>query len=177
MLPQSQLTALKAVAAADPVGATYLDGLHDVELANWFNQPTEFIVWKSAVPASEVFDAITWASMTPADAPDGTAAYTNRALACQGKQFNIQLLTMGREAVSMGKANVRNGIKDALQNVPAGAAGALLDAGWASVKTASIRAATIAERTFATGTGTSAAPGVLVFEGAIDPAIASWVRL
>lgn len=176
MIDSTKITQLKTLAIADPVASTYFDGLHDQELADWFNQSTAYVVWRSSTPASEVFDAINWASLTPADAPDGTAAYTNRALACQGKQFNIQLLTMGREQIASNKINVRNGIKDALQSVPAGAGGALLDAGWVAVKTAMTRIATRAEQLWATGTGTSASPGALTFEGAIDWQTASWVR-
>lgn len=171
-----KISELKTLALADPVASTYFDGLHDQELADWFNLGTAYVVWKSSTLASEVFDAINWASLTPADTPDGTATYTNRALACQGKQFNIQLLTMGREQIASSKANVRNGIKDALQNVPAGAGGALLDAGWTAVKTAMTRTATRAEQLWAKGTGTFAAPGALTFEGLIDWQTASWVR-
>lgn len=172
----TKIAQLKALALADPVASTYFDGLHDQELADWFNQATSYVVWKSSTPASDVFDSIAWASLTPNDAPDGTAAYTNRALACQGKQFNIQLLTMGREQIASNKANVRNGIKDALQNVPAGAGGAMLDAGWAAVKTVMTRTVTRAEQLWATGTGTFASPGALTFEGLIDWQTASWVR-
>ena len=171
-----KIAQLKTLALADPVASTYFDGLHDQELANWFNQSTAYVVWKSSTPASDVFDAINWASLTPADAPDGTAIYTNRVLACQGKQFNIQLLTMGREHITSNKASVRNGIKDALQNVPAGAGGAMLDAGWTAVKTAMTRTVTRAEQLWAEGTGTFASPGALTFEGLIDWQTASWVR-
>ncbi|MBL8999290.1 MAG: class I SAM-dependent methyltransferase, partial [Gemmatimonadetes bacterium] len=47
-----------------------------------------------------VFDAITWANLTPVDVPDGSAAYTNRALLCQAKQINLQILLQGRERVA-----------------------------------------------------------------------------
>ena len=127
-----------------------------------------FVVWASTVPASTVFDNIAWASFTPADVPDGTTLYTNRALLCQGKQFNLQTMLVGRDQIATGKTSLRNGLKDALQGVPAGTGGANLDAGWATVKAAIVRNVTILEKIFATGTGTAATPGDLVVEGPIS---------
>lgn len=60
---------------------------------------------------------------------------------------------------------------DALVNVPSGASGALVDAGWlgaGKVKAAISRPASRLEQVFATGTGTSASPGSLVVNTQVD---------
>ena len=129
-----------------------------------------YYVWASYTSADAIMDAITWASLTPSDAADGTATFTNRALLCQAKQFNLSILLQGRDRVASGKLNVRQGLSDALQNVPAGASGALVDAGWAGagkVKAAITRQATRLEKLFATGSGTTATPSVLGYDGTI----------
>lgn len=141
-----------------------------VEIARIYNLDAapDFFVWRTFVPTEEIFDAINWASLTPTDAPDLTTTWGNRSLACQGKQFNLQTLLAGRERINTGRANIRAGLQDALTNIPAGAGGALISAGWPAVKTAITRKASRVERFFATGTGTQAAPGVIVHEGPVS---------
>ena len=116
-------------------------------------------------------DAILWDRLTPVDTPDGTAIQTNRLLLCQSKQINLQVLLQGRDTIGTGRPNLRNGLSDALLNVPSGVDGATQDAGWIGagrVKATITRFATIAERAFATGTGTTGTPGALgSFEGSL----------
>lgn len=129
-----------------------------------------YYVFASRTSADAILDAITWANLTPSDAADGTAAFTNRALVCQAKQFNLSIILQGRTDVASGKTSVRQGLSDALQNVPSGAGGALLDAGWAGagkVKAAITRQASRIEKLFATGNGTTATPSNLVYDGQI----------
>lgn len=170
-LNTAQIAQLKTAMAAetDPAFVQARTDGNSQAMADFFNSaaPVDFIVWNSATQVQAVFDAISWASLTPADAPDGTGLFTNRALACQAKQFNIQILLQGRTAIDANKANVRQGLRDALQNVPAGAAGALLDAGWTPVKAALTRKATRAEKLITSGTATVANPVSLVFDGMV----------
>lgn len=143
---------------------------NDTELARLLNLPSTFTVWRSTTPADEVADAILWDRLTPADTPDGSAIQTNRLLLCQAKQMNLQVLLQGRDSIGTGRPNLRNGLSDALLNVPSGAGGATQDAGWIGagrVKVTISRFATVAERVFATGTGTSGTPGVLGWEGTL----------
>jgi hypothetical protein len=141
---------------------------NNTDIAAWFKADSEFVVWRSSVSVAEVQDAVVWANMTPADAPDGTTAWTNRALACQGKQFNLQNLIVGRDQINSGKANIRAGLQDALTNVPSGAGGASQSAGWVTIRDAMKRNANRGEALYATGTGTSATPGSLVWEGVVS---------
>ena len=129
----------------------------------------DYIVWNPSTSTKDVMDAITWANLTPSDAPDGTAAWTNRALACQGKQFNIQTMLVGRDLVDATKANLVSGLQDALTNVPSGAAGASKSGGWANVKIALTRKATRFEKLLATGSGTAASPSVMGYVGKVSP--------
>lgn len=162
-----QLVILKAALLADPdLSANIASGNHGAIL-NYMNADSNpaFIVWRTSVKIEEIYDAINWSALTPADAPDDTQVWLNRSLACQGKQFNLQTLLTGRMTISGAKLTIRAGLQDALTGVPSGVGGALVNAGWASVKSALSRTATRAEKIYATGTGTTSSPGSLVFDG------------
>ena len=86
------------------------------------------------------------------------------------KRDNLWLL-LARDSVPTSTSNAQKTLSDALQNVPGGAAGALLDAGWlgaGKVKAAISRLATVAETAFTTGTGTAGQPGLLGWEGSVN---------
>lgn len=136
-------------------------------IAAYYNAATSYMVWRSNTPAADVCNAIAWASLTPSDAPDTTQVYANRALQCQAKQINLQTLVQGRDSIASSKPNIRAGLQDALTGLPAGTAGAVIGAGWAAVKTAMARAATVAEQLLATGTGTASTPADLGYEGTL----------
>ena len=169
----AQLATLKAHIAAnqDPAVISAATTGNDTELARLYNLPSTFYVWRSTTPADEIADAILWDRLTPVDTPDGSAIQTNRLLLCQAKQMNLQVLLQGRDTIGTGRPNLRNGLSDALLNVPSGVDGATQDAGWIGagrVKATITRFATIAERAFATGTGTAGSPGNLgSFEGSL----------
>lgn len=178
-LTAAQLATLKSTIQADsvllalrttPGGA---DG--NQAIADAFNVvDNAFFVYRTNVPVLDIFDQITWANFTPpiADPIDATAAYLNRCVACQGKQFNIQIILQGQSTINASKANVRAGLQDALTNVPGGVAGALVSAGWVSVRdNALARKATRGEKLFATGNGTTAAlAATMAVEGAMTGA-------
>ena len=169
MLNDTQLVTLRAAIDADPVLVQAISAGSVNVVVDAFNAPasTDFTVWKTSVRTENVFDAISWSALTPADTPNGTAAYTNRFLACQGKQFNLQIMIQGKAAISSGRANIRAGLQDATTNIPSGAGGAPLTGGWLAIKPAMTRPATRIERLFATGTGTAGNPGDLGFEGKV----------
>lgn len=167
MLTPAQCSTLKALALADPAAAALIEIGNDMGLADWFNTPTANYIWRSSVPVDEVLDAINWSALTPADAADGTPEYTNRALLCQAKQINLQILLQGRERIAGAKATIRAGLSDALLNVPSGAAGATQSAGWAAVKIVISRFGTNAEIALASGAGTQAAPSAPTFDGMV----------
>lgn len=167
-LSTDQLNTLKAAIIADSALAT-ARAAHDTQaIADSLNSASPFIVWRTVMDTVEVLDAIVWANLTPSDAPDGTLAWQCRSLACQGKQFNLQIMLQGSTTVKPARANFRAGLQDALTNVPSGAGGALVAAGWVAVKSAMQRSATYFEKLYASGVGTSSSPASLVLEGNID---------
>ena len=163
----AQLATLKAYIASVPyLNSQGVDGDSLNVIVDTLNAPTaDYYVWRSSTPMPDISNAITWASLTPSDAADGTALFTNRALICQAKQINLQMLVQGQQSVASGKALIRGGFQDALQNLPSGVGGANLGAGWATVKTAMTRFATLGEKVLTTGAGTAATPADLGFEG------------
>ena len=173
LTPQQQAT-LKAYVESIPelmANPHNTDGAYIAAVALNAIDPSGYYVWKSSTDTASLMDAITWANLTPADTADGTATYTNRALACQAKQLNLQIMLQGRESLATGRASVRAGLTDALTNVPAGAGGALLDAGWlgaGKVKSAIQRQATVLEKLLATGSGTTNSPSTMAVESPIS---------
>ena len=178
MTPE-QYAILNDLAAADPVAQAYVTdaGADDQALADWLNAATTKYIWRTYTPGDDVYDAITWANLTPADAPDGTALWTNRALMCQAKQINLQIMLQGKERIATAKATTRAGLSDALLNVPSGASGATQSAGWATVKSVISRIGTRAEIALATGAGTQASPSTPAWEGILSASEASTVRV
>lgn len=165
----AQIVLIRAAIDADPVlsgrPSTPNDASIIADALNTAASP-DYLVWRTSTPTQDVFDAIAWANLTPSDAPDSTVVYTNRALACQGKQFNLQTMLSGREYISSNKSSIRAGLQDALTSLPSGAAGAARSGGWANVQAAMQRKATRAEKALiASGAGTSGNPGILGFEG------------
>lgn len=167
---QIQLDAFKAAILAEASLAAAVAAGQDGTVADFFNQAAipQFNVWRSSTPANDIADAINWQNLTPSDAADGTATFTNRALVCQAKQINIQVLLQGKESVNSARSNIRAGFQDALTNIPSGVGGASATGGWAAVKATMTRAATRAEKLFATGTGTQANPADLGWEGTVS---------
>lgn len=153
----------------------------DVQIAALYNAlaVADFFVYRSNVPVQDIYDQITWANLTPVDpVPTDTALnaaiWQARSLACQGKQFNVQIILQGQNTINAAKINVRAGLQDALTNVPSGAGGALISGGWVGVRdNALARKALRIEKLFATVGGafdgtTAAKSGTLVFEGTVS---------
>lgn len=142
--------------------------------AGWYNLAATgpFVVWRD-VPMEVILGAISYANMTPADAVPSTPdlalqVFIARALICQGKQFNLQNLTLGRTTAPMKRSNYRNALQDCLSNIPAGLNGAPLGANWPGVRDSAKFSATNAEKLFSSGIGTDATPANLTFEGSIS---------
>lgn len=173
LTPQQQATLKAFVLADDTLNQLphTSDGAYAIAAALSLPDPGAFQVWRTSTDADMILDAITWANLTPNGVPDGSVEFTNRALACQAKQLNIQIMLQGRGALATGKSTIRSGLSDALTNVPAGGGGALLDAGWlgaGKVKATITRTATVLEKLFATGAGTAGTPGVLAVERSLS---------
>lgn len=182
MLTTEQLAALKAAILADPI-LSQLDGSTDsnAAIASAFNLAAspDYYVWRTNVSIDSLLDQITWANYTPADAADNTVLYQNRAMLCQTKQMNLQLMLQGRTVFNAGKASLRGGLNDATTNLPSGASGANRPGGWVGILPVLKRRATRAEKLYSVvgsgvgnaggdARGASTNPDVLVFEGSIS---------
>lgn len=165
----AQISTLRAAMLSEPALTTAIAAGATGEIAQFYNTNTaSFTVWKTNAQAIAIYDKIIWANMTPVDVADGSVLWTNRSLACQGKQFNLQTILQGRTSIDASKANIRAGLQDALTGLPSGAAGANQGAGWVNVNLSLQRIATNGEKLFAAGVGTPAAPALLVFEGNVS---------
>lgn len=181
MTPQ-QLTAIKAAIDANPAWAAFPrtgDGDYDLARVLSGEASPAFWVYSTACDVGVIRAAIEWAKLTPTDVPDGTQAWANRSLQCQGKQFNLQIIPFVG-TINAADANLRTGLQDALQGVRSGAAGASQDAGWPAVRQALARRANYAEKILADVSGgaggTRATAATMVYEGSIGQADVALAR-
>jgi len=175
-LTSAQQAAIKADILANPdLSAQPNNSDGAFEIARLYNLPASptFLVWRTDAPTADIFDSINWSLYTPSDSPDNTATYTNRLLAIQTKQMNLQNMLVGRDTLNCAKANIRAGLRDAVIQIPAGAGGAMVSPGGvsgATVLAVCTRNATRLEKLLSTGsvtTGTTTA-AVMGYEGQID---------
>lgn len=121
-----QLQTLKAAIIADAeLNALPNNSDGNFAVAALLNQTSNPAVmfWDTRAPTAVLMDAIDFSKYTQADVVDGTATQTNRLLAVQTKQMNIQIIMYGREIVDMSKATIRASIRDAVIQIPAGVSG------------------------------------------------------
>lgn len=134
-LTDAQLVTLKAaiLAETDPAFVEHRTNGSNVMMAAFFNSENPVLTkaWDKLTPVDRISDAIDDTKYTPADAPDGTMLYQNRALAITIKQMNLQTKILGQRTVDATKATVRAGLRDAVINIPAGVAGANVHPGGA----------------------------------------------
>jgi hypothetical protein len=132
MLTPAQLTTLKAAILADPAlnaQPNNSDGAFAIAAALNVVASPQVLLWRTDAKVADIIDAINWAQYTPNDAADGTATFTNRILAIQTKQMNLQLMLQGRETLNANKPNIRLGLRDAVTSIPSGAGGAGVNPG------------------------------------------------
>ena len=146
MLTDTQLAVFSAALAAETDAdlVALRDAGNTGGVAAWYNEDSSFWVWRTSVPVGEYRDALTW---------------TEVDLLTAGKARIWEWLTgLMTLPLQPSKQAVRQGLADC----------------WASNSATrpaliaiSKRLATRGEEIFATGTGTEATPGDLVFEGSI----------
>lgn len=166
----AQLATLKDWVINDTTANAFRNAGDAVGLKLYLNENSTKVVWRSQTSTDVIRDAILWANMTPAAAPDSSALWTNRALYAQSKQIALQTIIQGRDYISSNDEGTRAGLQDCLTSLPTKNDGTNQNAGWTATQATMQRFATRAEAVFATGTGTSGSPADLVFEGAVsDP--------
>lgn len=142
---QTQVLATALRADTDPAVVTARTQRNDAELARLYNGDTTFVVWRTAVYPREYREAIVWTAV------DALSA---------GKARIWEWITQGMTApIDATQANIRQGIADAW--------GASSATGLA-LQAAAKRPASKAEKLYVTGAGTTANPGLLVWEGPLS---------
>lgn len=142
---QSQLTALKADIQAN-FSAQWAAGQVNLIAESYnANAVPDFIVWKTSLDAPAYRAAITWTEVD--------ALTVSKARIFEWLTGNLSL------PINPSDSNVRQGIADCF-----GAGTTTRSA----LLAASKRKASRVEKLFATGTGSDATPGTLVFEGRIS---------
>ena len=147
MLTTAQKTILKAAIAAelDPVFVALRQEGGTGQMAEWFNQPSATVVWKTSVPKNEVgkaFQATALAAITA------------------GNNDKLANLAAWNDVTDPSRADQRGFFNDVFSVAAGASTRTALDALWR-------RFATRGERIFAVGTGTTLAPSTLEFEGQI----------
>lgn len=148
MLTTGQLQTLKAaiLAETDTTFVALRAANDETGMADWLNAASTFIVWRTSVTQDEIMqNGFDWTRV------DNLSVGKARIFEWM---FNNEA-----RAINPSKSNVRAGI----ESVWVGTAADL--AVRASVYAHCKRAASRAERVFATGTGTDASPGLLGWEG------------
>ena len=146
MLTNAQALVLKTAILADATQANNVSIQDYSAIADWLNTAGAFIVWRSSIPVSEYRDSITWTEV------DGLTV---------GSKYRIWEWLTGNMTLPLesGKTAVRTGLADCWASNSTTRANLL---------TIAKRAATKAEQLLATGTGSSASPGTLTWEGQIS---------
>ena len=168
----SQLATLKSAILAEtaPAFVTLRQANNEQGMADYYNADSGSVVWQTEAPVSAVQDAIDYTAYTPNGTIDGTAAVTNRLLAAQTKQINLQLMLQGKTTLDATPNRVRAALLDATTNLPTGTNGAIQSAAGtdgARVLNALTRPATRGERLYTASATTTGAVSAfrLSFEG------------
>lgn len=155
MLTNAQLLTLKNDILADPVLSTFPpheDGAFAILALYNVTATPDFWVWRTQVPKDEIVGVTT---------AEGTVwswtIFINRS---QGERDGWRAMINGAESLNFSLANVRQG----LQDIFSGAGGA---AQRTHLFTIGRRKATRIEKLFATGTGSTASPALMQFEGSL----------
>lgn len=175
-LTPQQLPTLKAsiLAQTDPAFVALRAANNEQGMADWYNAASGDLFWQTEAPVSGIQDAIDYSAYTLSATIDGTAIQTNRILASQTKQINVQIMLQGRETFNAHPNRARAALLDATTGIPTGAGGALVSAAGTDgvrVMNALTRPASRAERLYSSPspvqTGTVSAYRVGSFEGSI----------
>lgn len=154
---QPQKDSLKAaIQAESSITSCYISGDHGC-IASWLNSTSTFIVWRTSVSQAE------YQTKVSSDGTvfnwSGTGGFIARS---QGERDAWRTM-FGAGNVNPSLSNVIAAFNDIFSGTGAGAV-----ANRAHLAAVSKRSATFAEKTLATGTGSSASPGLLTFEGLVN---------
>jgi hypothetical protein len=157
-LTPAQLTALKNDILADPELAAHpntADGAFAIAEAYSAVAAPDFWVWRSSVSQAEIVGVAT-------PAPDNTSwSWTTYIARSQGERDGWREMFADTGTINPSRPNVRQG----LQDIFSGGTGA---GQRTHLLAAARRKANRVEKLFATGTGSTASPATMGFEGALS---------
>lgn len=187
-MDQQQLADLAAHirASTDPAVVSALANGQDNELARLYNLPAADVqAWSRTASVNAILDAIDSTKYTPVATITGTEVeplLTRKrgwVDEINVKLMVLQIMLMGRASIDATRATVRASLRDAVTQIPSGtldvngkpglsAAGG---ASGATVLSACLRSATVAENALKSGSATtgSTAGVLLTFEGQVSP--------
>jgi hypothetical protein len=149
-LTTQQLQTLKAaiLAETDPAFVAFRTANNEQGMADWYNSPSTFVVWRTNVTPDEIGNA--WV---------GTDIDGMSALNMQRLQV---LLASSSGTFDMTRADRRAGFENPFGTNQNNASRVAMRAAWK-------RFVNRFERLFATGTGSDAVPGLPVVQGTVTP--------
>lgn len=154
-LSASQQTALKADILLDPALSSQpltSDGAFAIAAAYNLDAVPDFWVWRTNIPVQEIYERTT---------SDGTVWSWTTYIARSAAERDCWREVTGRDTVNASLPNLRQAIAD----IFSGAGGATQRT---HLTTIARRKATRAEKLFATGTGSTASPATMGYEGALQ---------
>lgn len=144
-LTSTQRSTLKALVLATPALAALAASGDNQGIADGLNVASTFVVWRTSVSSDELFEAYVWTEMD----------------SLTQARFNSLTLLLSKGTFNPSHSNIQSAVLQIF-------AGAALATTRSNIIALGKRFATLAERQFVTGTGTSGSPGLLVFEGSIS---------
>jgi hypothetical protein len=154
MLTPIQLATLKAaiLAETDPTFVSYRTAGANSAMSDWYNEASgpAFVCWKASVPSGQIGKTVNYVAV---------AAMTTANL----ERLN-NFLGMNPSEFDPGRADIRAFMADTFSGALGGQGQATRDALDAMYR----RTVTRGEKIYATGTGTTATPGTLGYEGTIS---------
>lgn len=123
----AQLTSLRTACFNDPTAFAFFSGPGDAAgLRAYLNGASGTNVWKTDASVDAILDAIDFSKYTPSATIAGAESeplLTRKVgwvLEAQIKQMNLQIMLQGRTTIDASKPNVRNGLRDAVIQLPTG---------------------------------------------------------
>lgn len=149
MLTSAQYVALKSYILGDVNLAASVSAGDHVGIAEYMNAPAspDFWCWKSSMSRAEIYGAMNWTT------------YIGRTVG-ERDAFNAILID---GSINPSMDNIRQAFVDIFSGVAASAVNQR-----AALNAAAVRKAKRIEKLFAQGTGSTAVPALLVFEGSIE---------
>ncbi|MBI3157596.1 MAG: hypothetical protein HYZ20_19625 [Burkholderiales bacterium] len=151
MLTDIQIAAVRTACFGDPTAAALIAAGNANGLLEHLNTETTFIVWRPVVDVEEIGRVVSYVAVV-----NLTATNLSRV---------TNFLALNRESFDPSRSDIRQYFADAFSGALGGQGQNTRDALEAMYRRAALRV----EAMLATGTGSTASPGILSYEGTLAP--------